>query len=988
MYRYLVSNEKDALRLKDESEQKEVVGSYEEVVKAIRHSIIGEDITVAGSGLPLETRGRKMLYTDYTASGRGVAMVEDFMTNEVLPMYGNTHTVSSGTARQTTCFRQEARSIIKNYYKCSFEDALIFTGNGATGATATFINLLRRTKAFTNPSKIREEDRWGSIKCTACTTTFKNDKLFRAHVATKAHHDAVEQRVHLQHTATPYKGCMLLVDPMSHHSSILPYRELASEDPSFYCVETVAIDRKKGHLCTKDLAALLARCEEEKLKPVAAFAAASNVTGISVDTAAINTLVHEHGGVVMWDLAAVAGHMKVDMNPAPIGGKGDPSFDFAVVSPHKLLGGPGCVGLFFAKKKHLTNEVPCTVGGGIVHYVSPTSHSYIDNHEEREEAGTPNIVGCIKAGVVYRMHSMLDGNMLHRKETELLELLTGKLAHHPGIEILGSHCDARKVGILSFNILYDKNLYLHYNFATVLLNDLFGIQVRGGCACAGPYAQWLLGMNTEQVDWYDNILRTTGLEVLRPGFVRTGVHFTMTEEEVDTIAKAILWIADNGWKLLGAYTYHEESGEWEYANHQYDEGRKWISALTPATMLKRESIYARHPVMDIQKMLEEADNLVKVIYTPMHITLNKVVDDKLKGVDEWIFFATPGDFVYSVRKVLGDVKSVKDWTGIVPTTEHGRKTCWRVLTKVGVKRAHEEAPEEVVPVTPKAKKQKKNHVLHGVHIPKSLRALVGDAIRTYNMINAGDKILVGLSGGKDSMVLLHVLLAIQRVSPVKFEVGAATVNPMTPEYDPTPLIQYVRGLGVEFTMLSQPLIELAKEKMDARRPSICSFCSRMKRGMLYSHMRKGGYNVLALGQHADDIVESFLMSLFHNGVMTTMKANYVIQQGDIRVIRPLINVREKVTAQVAKENALPLIQDNCPACFAAPKERHRIKVLLSGQEAEHPNIFPIILKAIKPLIAVSETDRDPTRKPDEDDELIDQQAEESLQPCSSGTCPA
>eukprot|EP01059_Diplonema_ambulator_P025935 TRINITY_DN4306_c0_g1_i2.p1 TRINITY_DN4306_c0_g1~~TRINITY_DN4306_c0_g1_i2.p1 ORF type:complete len:680 (+),score=311.77 TRINITY_DN4306_c0_g1_i2:42-2081(+) len=678
MYRYLVSNEKDALRLKDESEQKEVVGSYEEVVKAIRHSIIGEDITVAGSGLPLETRGRKMLYTDYTASGRGVAMVEDFMTNEVLPMYGNTHTVSSGTARQTTCFRQEARSIIKNYYKCSFEDALIFTGNGATGATATFINLLRRTKAFTNPSKIREEDRWGSIKCTACTTTFKNDKLFRAHVATKAHHDAVEQRVHLQHTATPYKGCMLLVDPMSHHSSILPYRELASEDPSFYCVETVAIDRKKGHLCTKDLAALLARCEEEKLKPVAAFAAASNVTGISVDTAAINTLVHEHGGVVMWDLAAVAGHMKVDMNPAPIGGKGDPSFDFAVVSPHKLLGGPGCVGLFFAKKKHLTNEVPCIVGGGIVQYVSAGQHSYVDNIEEREEAGTPNIVGCIKAGVVYKMHAMLDGDLLHKKETRMLQSLIHQLSKNPKIEMIGAESDARKVGILSFNIFYSGQLYLHFNFITVLLNDLFGIQVRGGCACAGPYSQWMMDMDDDVVLGYDKVLKVTGQDVLRPGFVRTGVHFTMTEEEVDTIAKAILWIADNGWKLLGAYRYNDVSAHWEYRHQEYMKERRSITAAAMSGFgKKKKSSFVRHPEMGIDDMLAEADNLVKKVYTPMHVSLDKVVDDKLKGVDEWIFFATPGDFVYSVRKVLGDVKSVKDWTGIVPTTEHERKAIWK-----------------------------------------------------------------------------------------------------------------------------------------------------------------------------------------------------------------------------------------------------------------------------------------------------------------------
>eukprot|EP01064_Diplonema_japonicum_P028758 TRINITY_DN4497_c0_g2_i11.p1 TRINITY_DN4497_c0_g2~~TRINITY_DN4497_c0_g2_i11.p1 ORF type:complete len:983 (+),score=251.36 TRINITY_DN4497_c0_g2_i11:46-2994(+) len=968
---------------------------YDENVSLIRQGIIGEDSTLQGCGVPLATKGRKMLYTDFTASGRCVDLVERYMLQEVMPYYGNTHTVSSGTARQTTNFRNEARSIIKNYYNCTFENALIFTGNGATGATSVFVKLLQRTKGFTSPPKVREEDRWGSVLCTVCGTTFENDTLYRAHAATEAHIDAVKQRKVAQHTSGEYKGCMLLLDPMSHHTSILPYRELVKENPTFFQLTNLTLDESKGHLSVENLTTVLERCQKESLRPVAILSAASNVTGIAINAAHVNTIVHAHGGVALWDLAAVAGHMRMDLNPPSTDGK-DPSFDFAIVSPHKLLGGPGTTGLLFAKKILLSNETPCYAGGGIVQYVSPNTHTYIENLEEREEAGTPNILGCIKAGLVYRMHSMLDPVKLHASETAMLKSVTARIREHKNVKILGDHCDSERVGILSFNIVYGGGLYLHHNFVTVLLNDLFGIQVRGGCACAGPYAQWLLGMSDEAIYGYEKALKTTGVEVLRPGFVRTGVHFTMTSEDIEAMTQAILWVADHGWKLLGAYVFHRDNGEWEYKNHDFDTERKWISSLTPASM--RDPFFVSKPEkpvkLTIAELIAEADKLLEEVYTPNHITLNTIVEKEIpKELHEWIFFATQKDFLNSVKQALGDVNSVRSWEGVVPATDR-KPSCWNVRQSapkesgyVGDKRA---IPTHTGSV-PTGKKQKKNHILHGVHIPKSIRGPVGEAIKTYNMINEGDNILVGLSGGKDSMVLLHVLLAIQKVSPVKFKVGAATVNPMTPEYDPTPLVKYVTGLGVEYAMLSQPLIDLAKEKMGEKRPSICSFCSRMKRGMLYSHMRKEGYNVLALGQHSDDLVESFVMSLFHNGMLTTMKANYTIQQGDVRVIRPLVLVRERMTAQIAKENNLPLIQDNCPACFAAPKERHRIKVLLSGQEAEFPSLFPTIMKAIKPLIAISETDRGGPQgiasKSQEDDEVLDQKAEESLLPCTSSSCP-
>ncbi|PHJ25226.1 pp-loop domain-containing protein [Cystoisospora suis] len=237
-------------------------------------------------------------------------------------------------------------------------------------------------------------------------------------------------------------------------------------------------------------------------------------------------------------------------------------------------------------------------------------------------------------------------------------------------------------------------------------------------------------------------------------------------------------------------------------------------------------------------------------------------------------------------------------------------------------------------------------------IPRGLRRTVGEAIREFNMIREGDRLLVGVSGGKDSLTLLHILRDLQRRAPIHFDLAAATVDPVTPEFNPKPLIPYMQMLGVKYHYLRLPIMALAKTHM-GQRQSICAFCSRLKRGLLYSCMRKHGYNVLVLGQHLDDICESFLMSALHNGSLNTMKAHYVIRKGDLRVCRPLIRTREKETSAFAVANRLPLIADNCPACFAAPKERHRMKLLLSEQETEFPQVFQNLLKCVKPLISIS-----------------------------------
>lgn len=235
-------------------------------------------------------------------------------------------------------------------------------------------------------------------------------------------------------------------------------------------------------------------------------------------------------------------------------------------------------------------------------------------------------------------------------------------------------------------------------------------------------------------------------------------------------------------------------------------------------------------------------------------------------------------------------------------------------------------------------------------IPKAITTLVGEALVDFKMINEGDRILIGLSGGKDSLSLIHILLYFKKCAPVKFDIGVVTVDPQSDDYKPEPLKAYMNELGLPYFFESDPILERAKQSMKNEKASFCSFCSRMKRGLIYSCARRENYNVIALGQHLDDLAESFMMSVFHNGLLRTMKANYIIDAGDLRVIRPLMLCREKLFKQFCDEAKLPVIQDNCPACFSAPKERLRIKMLLAQQENLFPSLFSSLKKAMIPLM--------------------------------------
>lgn len=235
--------------------------------------------------------------------------------------------------------------------------------------------------------------------------------------------------------------------------------------------------------------------------------------------------------------------------------------------------------------------------------------------------------------------------------------------------------------------------------------------------------------------------------------------------------------------------------------------------------------------------------------------------------------------------------------------------------------------------------------------PKKILHLAGKAIANYKMIRPKDRILIAISGGKDSLSLLHTLIHFKQHAPVDFDLGVITIDPQSDGFDPSSLKGYIQQLGMDYHYVSEPIVKLAIKHM--QKESFCAFCSRMRRGLMYKTARRENYNVLALGQHLDDLAESFLMSAFHGGRLKTMKAHYINDDRDMRIIRPLVYVREHHLREYADNTSLPVIEDNCPACFAKPTQRQRMKEILKSQEADYPNTFNVLLSTMKSLMSES-----------------------------------
>ncbi|HSM01270.1 MAG TPA: aminotransferase class V-fold PLP-dependent enzyme [Acidimicrobiia bacterium] len=477
-----------------------------DLIPLIRDSVIGRDDVVDGPFGP-----RRVTYADYTASGRSLEFIEDFIRGQVLPLYANTHTESSGTGLQTTRFREDARRTVRRCFDATDDHAVIFTGSGSTGA----IDHLIRVLGLRLPAEL--DARYGLL-----------DRI------------PDEERP------------VVFIGPFEHHSNELPWRESIAE-------VVVIPEDADGHV---DLTALEQALTANAHRPlrIGSFSAASNVTGITTDTAAVSALLHRHGALSFWDMAAAAPYVGITMgavDPAePLSYK-----DAVFVSPHKLIGGPGTPGLLVARKELFTNRVPTVPGGGTVAFVNATGHRYLSDIEHREEGGTPDIVGAIRCGLVFALKEAVGTEAIREREESFIRRAIDSWSENPNIQILGNPTSER-LSIVSF-VVHHGERRLHHNFVVALLNDLFGIQSRGGCSCAGPYGHRLLGIDVETSEGYDREI-ARGCEVIRPGWVRVNFNYFISEDTFQFILDAVHFVADEGWRLLPRYRYDYSSGLWTH----------------------------------------------------------------------------------------------------------------------------------------------------------------------------------------------------------------------------------------------------------------------------------------------------------------------------------------------------------------------------------------------------------------------------------------
>ncbi|XP_014783863.1 uncharacterized protein LOC106878996 [Octopus bimaculoides] len=1227
---------------------------------------------------------RQVLYLDYVASGRALSFIEEYVRNEVLPDYGNTHTTTSITSLQTTLYRHEARDIIRNAANASEHDAVIFVGSGTTAAVHKLIFSL----------------------------------------------DLKEPPV-------------IFAGPFEHHSNLLPWREIGSE---VIQIKT----NSHGSVDIGDLERNLQEFSTKNCQMIGSFSAASNITGVLTNADAVSACLHRYGALAFWDYATAAPYLTIDMNPVVPGPDQRYVYKDAVYfSPHKFVGGISTPGILIAKKYLFKNSTPEGCGGGTIFFVRRENHRFLHEPEMREEGGTPDIVGSIRAGLVMQLKLAIGTDVVAQRDQQLLKKATDCWKKCKNLVILGTQ-SVPSLPIYSFLIYHPQTgRFLHHNYVTALLNDVFGIQSRGGCACAGPYAEDLLGISEEKAKEFENVLTEDSrldrvhlkryreyspMEILRPGFTRLNLPFFVDNETLDFVIQAVELVAEFGWHLLPQYRFNPETGEWRHkdlqsgamkyrsqkngygnssvpdyqeclreakdlfktaekmkislpdqsllfengtqhlrwfllpceaytcisegtftnfisldalpfvpksfanANRQEEssdltvvagnnrkdgvgeegdggrgDGKPGDQEVEEEIEVKQEceeeesgtnKIAASVPQVAAQNAIHESslcdtgmshseefcksiknflergfsfghcddlsvsfdktlvlsesghgsDNLdVNPTCTPVGTTLdaafnplnpylypnpvtNSHLSDATNVSPNLKLYHDPGlslnpnpnpdpnlntshnpnlnlnpnpNFNPSVNPIhnpnhnsnpsfnnsnlnrnhtpsynfnpnrqissfenyklkssskfqrstttttaamtaegrgkeeeeekgVANVNSsfpsnrdereescnetpegVMDKTGVgvnsvgLAVTQrsgcchcsnnnnaghgatqcscHGndndtnkecRDCCCRslsettTLTKPSMTPLSEKGPDVTATgaagskaepqmtqcclrkaklKTDQRKVTKKGNLW--VSPPKELFTPVIEAIADYNMIQDGDRILLCLSGGKDSLSMLHILHQYQfyaKSKGTRFDIGAVTVDPQTPSYNPSPLKKYLSCLGVPYFFESQGIMDTASN-LPYKCESICSFCSRMKRGRIYMCARREGYNVVSLGQHLDDLAESFLMSFFHNGIMRTMKAHYTVQDNDLRVIRPLVYVREKNLRRFAEKNQLPVISENCPACFEAPKERHRMKQLLAAQELLFPKIYNSMRSAMTPIMAINKT---------------------------------
>ncbi|OIK14947.1 aminotransferase class V-fold PLP-dependent enzyme [Bacillus sp. MUM 13] len=471
-------------------------GNLESYFEKFRRHIIGNNKLI---NTPYGKK--KLIYSDWTASGRLYRPIEKTVSERFGPFMANTHTESNSTSSVMTLAYKEAQTIIKNHVQARKEDVIITCGSGMTAAVNKFQRLLglKFPERFINQISIPEEER-----------------------------------------------PVVFITHLEHHSNHTSWLETVAD------VEIVR-PSKNGNVDIDHLKELLDCYKKRKLK-IGSFSACSNVTGIMTPYHQLARVMHEYGGICLVDFAASAPYTDISMHPEDEMEKLDAIF----FSPHKFLGGPGTSGVLIFDSALYQNSVPDHPGGGTVIWTDPWGqHKYFDSIELREDGGTPAILQTIRIALCIKLKEQMGTDFILKREKEILGILLPGIQKIKGINVLEKNA-AERLGIISFQA---ENI--HYNLIVKLLNDRFGYQVRGGCSCAGTYGHYLLKINkTASKSIFQEIEKGDMSE--KPGWVRVSVHPTMSNEEVYGFLQSMKMIMENIDEWKKDYSYDKGTNDFQF----------------------------------------------------------------------------------------------------------------------------------------------------------------------------------------------------------------------------------------------------------------------------------------------------------------------------------------------------------------------------------------------------------------------------------------
>ncbi|WP_395044030.1 aminotransferase class V-fold PLP-dependent enzyme [Flavobacterium sp.] len=459
---------------------------------------------------------QKIVYTDWTASGRLYRPIEEKLMNDFGPFVANTHTETTISGTAMTLAYHNAKHIIKNHVNANENDILINTGTGMTGV----VNKFQRILGLKIPENLKEY-------------------------------------VQLPKELKP----IVFISHMEHHSNQTSWLETIAD-------VIVIPANENGLFCIKEFKKLLEKYNDRSFK-IASITSCSNVTGIKTPYHEVAKIMHQNNGVCFVDFACSGPYVDINMHPEDA----ESYLDAIFFSPHKFLGGPGTSGVLIFNKNLYKNNVPDCPGGGTVSWTNPWGeHKYIDNIEDREDGGTPGFLQVIKTALAIQLKEKMGVENILKREHEIVNYVFEQLGNVENINILAKEHQDR-LGVISFYI--DD---LHFNLGVKILNDKFGIQTRGGCSCAGTYGHYLL--HVDQETSHDLVCQIDSGDLIhKPGWIRMSIHPTTTSQEIKYVCDSIIEVAKNHTILKNEYVYNSKTNEFEHKkqlNLEHEMVQNWF----------------------------------------------------------------------------------------------------------------------------------------------------------------------------------------------------------------------------------------------------------------------------------------------------------------------------------------------------------------------------------------------------------------------------